>query len=211
MHPFLTRLAVGAAVQDFFEPFYRNDEQGNLIFDYGDGVEHFGFAFHKIPVSRNFWMAGNRNFSQIREVVICCSAMEAVSWLKNKQSVFQEYDNLLLLSAGTVVRDEHSQWLGKAFVNKDFRFVFGHDLPGRIADLKLAAGIRRWPLKLYLDNNDITVSFRSRCFSFSQDTFSLSAFEKAAKFRFGVTCDKPGAYNSYFDLLKASAFFTSNS
>ena len=211
MHPFLSRLDLDQQVQEFFEPFYRVDDPGNLLFDYGDGIEHFGFAFHKVPLSQNFWMAGNRNFPQIRQVVICSSAMEAVSWLNNKQSAFRLFDGLLLLSAGAAVRDVHGRWLKKHLWNKEFRLVFGHDLLGHMADLKLAAAIRGWPLELYQDGESITVNFRSRLFSFSQETFSLNAFEKSAKCRLGIACDKPNGYDSYFDLLKANAFPTSNS
>jgi hypothetical protein len=211
MHPFLSRLGVDQQVQEFFEPFYRIDELGNLLFDYGDGAEHFGFAFHKVPLSPNFWMAGNRNFQQVRQVVICASAMEAVSWLNNKQSAFRLFDGLLLLSAGAAVRDVHGHWLRKHLPNKEFRLVFGRDLLGRMADLKLAAAIRGWPLELYQDGESITVNFRSRLFSFSQEAFSLNAFEKAAKCRLGIACDKPNGCDSYFDLLKANAFSTSNS
>jgi len=210
MHPFLTRLGVEQEVQEFFEPFYRVDAFGNLLFDYGDGLEHFGFAFHKVPVSKNFWMAGNRNFSQVRQVVICASAMEAVSWLKNKQTAFGSFDGLLLLSVGAAVRNEHGKWLNRNLRNKELRLVFGSDLLGRVADLKLAAAIHGWPLEIYHDNDRLSVSFRSQVFSFSQENFSLNAFEKAAKYRFGIPCDKPKGYDSYFDLLKACAFPTSN-
>ena len=210
MHPFLTRLGVAQQVQDFFEPFFRVDDLGNPLFDYGDGVEHFGFAFHKVPVSKNFWMAGCRSFSQVRQVIICASAMEAVSWLKNKQTAFGSFDGLLLLSVGAAVRNEHGKWLNRNLRNKELRLVFGSDLLGRVADLKLAAAIHGWPLEIYHDNDRLSVSFRSQVFSFSQENFSLNAFEKAAKYRFGIPCDKPKGYDSYFDLLKACAFPTSN-
>jgi hypothetical protein len=117
----------------------------------------------------------------------------------------------LLLSAGAAVRDVHGRWLRKHLPNKEFRLVFGRDLLGRMAGLKLAAAIRGWPLELYKEGESITVNFRSRIFSFSQEAFSLNAFEKAAKCRLGVACDKPNGYDSYFDLLKAKAFPTTNS
>lgn len=210
MYPFLTRLGIEPKVQDFFAPYFREDELSNLLFDYGDGVEHFGFAFHKVPLSQNFWMAGNRNFSQIRQVVVCASAMEALSWLKNKQAALSLWDGLLFLSAGVRVLPVHARWLAVHLPAKEFRLVFGRDLLGRMAELKLAAAVRGWPLELYQDGERIIVSFRSRVFSFSPESFSLNAFEKAAKRRFGIPCDKPKDYDSYFDLLKANAFPTSN-
>lgn len=208
MHPFLTRLGVEEQVQEFFEPFYRADDLGNLFFDYGDGLEHFGFAFHKVPLSQNFWMAGNRNFSQVRSVILCASALEAISWLKNKQAAFGSFDGLLFLSVGAAVRDAHGIWLNKNLRSKDFRLAFGHDLLGRMADLKLAAAIRGWPLAIYHEDDKLLVGFRSRVFSFSQENFSLNAFEKAAKYRFGIPCDKPKGYDNFFDMIKASIFPT---
>ena len=208
MHPFLTRLGMEADVQAFFEPFYRADPLGNLLFDYGDGLEHFGFSFHKVPLSQNFWMAGNRNFSQVRQVVICASAMEALSWLKNKQTAFGCLDGLLLLSAGCRICPAHCRWLNKNLPEKKYHFVFGRDLLGRITELKLAAGLRGRALEIYHHENRVSVNFRSRVFSFSPENFSLRAFETVSKYRFGVCCDKPKGYDNYFDLLKASAFPT---
>jgi len=206
MHPFLSRLGVEPVIQEFFEPFYRADEFGNLLFDYGDGMEHFGFAFHKVPLSRNFWMAGNRNFSQVRQVVICASAMEAVSWLKNKQAALSLWESLLFLSGGVRLLPAHSLWLTTHLQAKEFRLVFGRDLLGRMAELKLAAAIRNWPLEIYDGGDCILVSFRSRTFCFSQEKFSLNAFEKVANCRLGIRCDKPKGYDSFFDLIKANAF-----
>ena len=128
-----------------------------------------------------------------------------------RKSTIVPLAGLLLLSAGAAVRDVHGRWLKKHLWNKEFRLVFGHDLLGRMADLKLAAAIRGWPLEMYHDYNTITVNFRSHLFSFRQESFSLNAFEKVAKCRLGIACDKPNGYDSYFDLLKANAFPTSNS
>jgi hypothetical protein len=73
----------------------------------------------------------------------------------------------------------------------------------------MAAGLRRLPLEVYVEGTEgISVSFRSRNFSFSQDNFSLHAFEKAARFRFGIRCDLPKYHLTFFDGLKADAFLT---
>src|SRR5437868_1550822 len=99
MHPYLTRLGVRTEVQRFFEPFTDVGEKG-LLFNYGDAVEHYGFAFHRIPVSRNFWIAGNLNFAMVSQVVICSSAMEAVAFFHYHFTRFRCADNLLFLSGG---------------------------------------------------------------------------------------------------------------
>jgi hypothetical protein len=209
MHPYLTRLGIRPGVQKYFGPFYSSDEAGNLCFPYGATLEHFGFGFHYIPASPDFWSAGNSHFSQVRQVIVSGSALDAVSWLNKKAAFLSHTENLLFLSTGTAVQTEHIRWLHAHLPHKDWCLIYGNDLLGRIAALKLAAGIRALPVEVYAaPGEQIAVCFRSRQFYFSQDTFSLNAFEKAVKFRFGIRCDRPGNHLTFFDELKAEALFT---
>jgi len=206
MHPYLTRLQVNPEVQKFFSRFYTTDELSNLLFSYGDGFEHFGFAFHKVPLSANFWFAGINNFSQVRQVMICSSAMEAVSWLNKNYLSFSSPDNLLFLSPGTGVHDTHLRWLSQNLTGKTFTLVFGRDVLGRVADLKIAAGIRRVPVAVYFEPEEmLRVVFRLNSYLFRQADFSLNAFERAVGYRFNIPARKPKGFNSFFDQLKANA------
>ena len=205
MHPFLDRLNVPRQVQEFFYPFFGTDEFGNLLFPYGDADEHFGFAFHRVPASENFWMAGNPNLSQVADVIICGTAMDAVAWLKKNYYSFPYLQNLLFLSVGAGLKQTHIAWIYMRLKSKRFRLLFGRDILGRITDLKLAAGIRGAALEIYNDGNErIAVHFRSKTFLFSQESFSLNAFEKASGFRFNLSCQKPRAHNSFFEELLAA-------
>jgi len=208
MHPFLSRLRVKPEVQKFFKPHYTLDKLGNLVFPYGDLLEHFGFAFHRVPVSEYLWIAGNTNYSQVRQVIICSSAMEAISWLNKNYYSFPNTDNLLFLATGAGVQTGHISWIKAHLHRKNFCMVFGSDLLGRIADLKMATGIRSWPVEIYHENHKITVSFRSWTFLFDHEKFSLNAFEKAAGYRFHIPAHKPKGFDSFFDELKANAGFT---
>jgi hypothetical protein len=209
MHPYLQRLGIGPGVQEFFGPFYDSDEEGNLCFFYGELFEHFGFGFHYIPVSADYWMAGNLSFSQVRQVIVSGSALDALSWLNKKAALLSHTENLLFLSTGTAVQTEHIRWLHAHLRHKDYCLIYGNDLLGRIAALKIAAGIRGVAVEIYAEQGEqIAVCFRSRAFYFSQEAFSLNAFEKAAKFRFGIRCDKPKKHLTFFDELKAEALFT---
>jgi hypothetical protein len=209
MHPYLTRLGIGPGVQQYFGPFYESDEEGNLCFPYGGTMEHFGFGFHYIPVSDHFWMAGNLNFSQVRQVIISGSALDGVSWLKKKAALLYQTENLLFLSTGTAVQTEHIRWLLAHLPNKEYCLIYGNDLLDRIAAMKIAAGIRGVAVEIYAAAGEqIAVCFRSRVFYFSQENFTLNAFEKAAKFRFGIRCDRPKNHLTFFDELKAEALFT---
>jgi hypothetical protein len=206
MHAYLTRLGVRPEVQRFFRPFYTSDTLGNLVFTYGGDAEHFGFAFHRVPVTDTYWLAGNLQFSQVRLVILSASALDAVSWLNKKLPAFPQTENLLFLAIGAGVSDAQLLWIRAHLEGKAFTLLFGRDVLGRMADLKLAAAIKGWPLSVYsAEGEQVTVSFRSKVFSFSQDGFSLAAFEKTAGVRFGVATDKPKVYNSFFDELKAEA------
>ena len=206
MHPFLTRLGVRPEVQAFFRPFYSSDDTENLVFNYGDGQEHYGFAFHHIPVSDHFWMAGNLELPQVRQVILGASALDAFSWLNKKALFLSNMDNLLFLSVGAGIRQSHLHWINKRLSGKSCTLIFSDDLLGRVTDLKLAAAIRKQPVNIYLDGTEqVIVRFRSRTFYFRQESFSLNAFEKAAKYHFGVCTDKPKNHLTFFDELKAKA------
>jgi hypothetical protein len=207
MHPYLTRMGVSEMVQQFFAPFFTSDEAGNLCFWYGKVYEHFGFGFHRVPVSADLWLAGNLNFSQVRLVIISGSALDGVSWLNKKGIYLSHTENLLFISTGAGLQTEHIRWINEHLDGKAFCLTYGKDLLGRLASVKMAAGLRRLPMEVYAEGTDeVSVSFRSRNFSFSQDNFSLHAFEKAAGFRFGIRCDQPKDHLTFFDGLKADAF-----
>ncbi|WP_426584212.1 hypothetical protein [Mucilaginibacter sp. R-33] len=206
MHPYLTRLGIRPEVQRFFRPFYSSDGLGNLVFSYGEAAEHFGFAFHRIPVTDEFWLAGNLTFSQVWMIILSGSALDALSWMNKKMAGFPQIGNLLFLSLGAGMSEAQLLQIRSSLGGKQFRLLFGRDLLGRIADLKVAAGIKGCPLSVYLDESEqVVVSFRSRNFAFSQEQFSLSAFERAAGVRFGMATDKPKGYLTFFDELKAEA------
>jgi len=206
MHPYLTRLGIRPEVQRFFRPFFVADPLGNLLFSFGEDIEHFGFAFHRVPVTDGVWLAGNLEFPQVRLVILSASALDAVSWLNKKLPAFPHTENLLFLALGAGIHEAQLLWIRSNLAGKQFRLSFGQDVLGRMADLKLAAAIRGWPLSVYLGAGEqVVVSFRQHHFSFSQEKFSLAAFEKASGMRFGVATDKPKVHNSFFDELKAEA------
>lgn len=206
MHPYFTRLEILPEVQEYFEPFYSADDSGNLIFPYGDSFEHFGFGFHLVPSTENFWMAGNRNFSQVADIIICGSAFDAIAWLNKKYQSFRSLQSLLFLSVGTGLRPVHTEWISRHINGKRYELLFGRDVPGVITDLKVAAAIRGVALAVYRMGDDgFAVRFRSKSFLFSPDGFSLNAFERVSGFRFNVSCQKPRGFNSFFEELKANA------
>jgi hypothetical protein len=208
MHPYLARLKIKPAVAAFFEPSYTTNETGDLLFPYGEDTEHFGFAFHRIPVVNHFWLAGNLRFPQVRAVIVCSSAMEAISWLNNNYSSFISLDNLLFLAVGARLCPGHIHFINRHLQGKTFSLLFGRDLLEHIADLKMAAGIRGVPVAIYCSDGKVQVVFRSVVYEFREAEFSLPAFERITKFRFKIPALKPKGFDSFFDQLKANANLT---
>ncbi len=194
MHPYLTRLGVPPVVQDFFEPYYTTDNNGNLVFSYGEQAEHFGFAFHRVP-AQGLWSAGNANSAMIRQVFYCDSAMEAISFLSLNYSFFNGTDQLLFLAGGASVRLLNS---------KAYSLVFGKDILGRVRDLKIAAAIRRLAITIKLADQLVHIRFREKDFVLPQETFSLNAFGKLSGYHFGVRVCKPKKNDCWLDQLKTT-------
>ena len=209
MHPFFIRLGIGPEVYAFFRPFFTVDEIGNLVFSYGEDSEHYGLGFHRIPSSGGLWLAGNLNFPQVRFVILCGSAMDAVAWLKKKLRSFTNLEEVLFIATGAGLNQSQLEWIVTHFIHKEFSMIYGRDLLGKITALKMAAAIRRVPGEIYLAGDSrICIHFRARNFSFSREAFSLNAFEKASGYRFHIPASQPRFHDTFFDELKASAHLT---
>lgn len=208
MHPYLTRLGVREEVQQFFHPFYHADASGDLVFPYGNDLEHYGFAFHRIPDSEQLWVAGSTNFRLIRQVFFCTSALEAIAYLSIRFPAFRNLDNLLFLAAGARPVAEQLNWVNSNLAGKKLCLIFGKDILGRVCDLKIAAGISRTPVAVFISGGNVHVNFRFSNYIFPGQDFSLNAFERKSGYRFHIAAQKPAAFDSYLDQLKANNFYS---
>jgi hypothetical protein len=193
MHPFLTRLGVAPAVQEFFELYYTCDETGNLVFSYGREAEHFGFAFHRVP-STGCWTAGNPNLSMINYVFICDSAMEAVSYFSLNFHAYRYLEQCLFIAGNPMVK----------LAGKSCSLIFNKDILGRVRDLKTAALIRGLPLSVVLTDKAVQIRFRQHNYTILADVFSLSTFEKLSGYHFGFRVCKPKSADCWLDQLKSN-------
>ena len=205
MHPFLTRLGIRREVQEFFSPYYSGDSSGDLVFHYGRYTETYGMAFHHIPSTENYWLAGT-DLAFAREIFICGSAMEAIAWLHIHYRAYNQTGNLLFISTGTRPCSEHFRWLKRWIKGKRSSLLFCNDLLGRVCDLKTAAALRNQTAAVSLDNQKVAVTFRSKTFSCSRELFSLNAFEKQSEYRFHARTLKPKSANSWLDLVRCGTF-----
>ncbi|HVW15839.1 MAG TPA: hypothetical protein VHB54_18555 [Mucilaginibacter sp.] len=206
MHPFLTKLGIRTEVQEYFAPWYDTDPSGNLVFPYGRQYEIYSMAFHAIPTTESCWQVGNSDLACIREVFICGSAMEAITWLHIHYSAFTGTDTLLFLSTGNKPGPEHFRFLADKAKSRRISLLFGNDLLGKVCDLKTAAELHRQPAAVSAGDEQATVIFRNKNYTFSYDTFSLNAFEKASNYYFKLRTLKPKGFNTWLDLLESRTF-----
>ena len=204
MPALITRLGVPPEVQEFFNPFLRVDEEQNLLFNYGEDLEYYSRDFHLIPCSENLWIAGNPNFHLIREVFICASAMEAIAWLSFNYHNYPHLENILFIATGTLLNKHQCIWIREHLKTKSFTLIFGKDLLGRIAALKVAAGIRCKPVELlFISDEQIVVSFRARSHVFHPDKLDVRSMEKAVGYRFGIRTSAPKEFDNFLNQLKS--------
>lgn len=197
MHPYLTRLGVPENVQLFFEPHYTSDHIGNLLFPYGDQFEAFGFAYHRVPQAIHPWTAGD--ILTARQVLICGSALEAIAFLSLNSYRFTELDQLLFISVGNCPTFEQ---LNLMQPNCQFGLIFGKDILGRLADVRIAAMLRNYPVSLHYNSGFIMALSRGVKNAFSEPKLTLNAFEKVSGFRAGIRTYKSKYFDSFLEQLK---------
>lgn len=205
MHPYLVRLGIPLAVQNHFEPYWRTDDNGALLFDYGDEQEHFGLGFHRLPAADSCWLAGETG-PGIRHIFICNCAMEAISFLALNHYRLPDFDRLLFIATGGSLTAQKLQLPRRLALSK-ISVIHENSLLGHLIALKIAAGIRRQPVQFYaLPENRIQILFRHQHYAFEEASFSMSRFEKASDFRFRVRCEWPAGHLTFLDQLKAGPF-----
>jgi len=188
----LTELGVPDEIQNFFNC-------NELRFYYGDDIEEFSNDFHLIPATRNLWMAGE---GVGRDVIITSSAIEAISFLTCNKHRFPDFKSLTLVAVGNLPHTEQGIYIKKLYPKRQFTLAFGNDLYGRLADIKIAAGLANKPVRLLYSDAVIRVTFEGLTYEFEYARLSLNAFKKAFGLRTGISTVKPKIHNTFLDQLK---------
>jgi hypothetical protein len=191
MNELLTSLGIPDDVQDFFNC-------RELRFDFGDEVELFGHGFHMVPNTSSLWVAGQGTG---RFVIVTSSAMEAISFLTCNKRHYPAFESLTFIAIGCLPHEKQAFWIKKRFPKSKFILVFGNDLLGRLADIKIAAGLSKKTIRLILLNSKIQIIYEGRSFEFDNESLSLNVFEKSAGLRTGIRTVKPKETNTFLDQL----------
>src|ERR1700744_3370436 len=183
MFPLLNQLGVKAEVQQYFAPFI-TEEDGSLQFDYGDSTERYAPSFHLVPCSAAGWIAGSPDFHTIRQVLICCSAMEALAFLSLRFHACPSPGHFLFVAAGNCLGGFNFDRPVFHLPGRKYALLFGRDILGRVADLFIAARLRKKQVTIrYEGQGQFAVDYRGAQYAFSEAELSLHAFETAAGLR----------------------------
>jgi hypothetical protein len=193
MNQLLNKLGVPPEVQSFFQA------SGDLRFNYGVEEEHFGGDFHKVPSTRNLWIAGS---PQAAQVVVLHSAMEAIALVTLKRHRFLRLETVAFAAIGNRLYHAQGDYLRKHFPGRKFTLAFGNDLLGRLTAVKMAALIRGLPLHLVFAGNAVRVSSRGRTFVYTTDRLSLHAVQEDFGLRPRFRTALPSGAFTFLDQLK---------
>lgn len=204
----LIKLGICDSVIDFFKPDFSIDQNGNIVFDYGDGkFETFGINKHITPKLCPPWVSHRLDLPAITDVYIFESAIEALCFAQCKWSIMKEqgFMKALFLSIGSLTLPQVTEWISESLKGKNFHFVFSSTLLGRVMDCRMAARLANKTVRITHYDETVFVDFAGCNFQFNEDDFTLSAFKKASGFYFksARTHKPPLPYKSYKELLKS--------
>ncbi|MBE9599910.1 hypothetical protein [Pedobacter sp. MC2016-24] len=204
MSSVLTELGIKDEVQFFFQDNFTVDANGMLTFDYGQHTELFGREFHRVPVTDQVWMAGDQTLNHVRTIVVCSSAIDAITFLSVNLASYQRIEQVLFISVGLMVRQSHIELIRSISNRRKICLVMPRHVIGCVADIKLATAIRGHESVIRRSiNNVINIEFRNQSYSFGSDELSLSAFEKKTKFRSHIRTYKPRHVISFLNLAQS--------
>ncbi|HTD98513.1 MAG TPA: hypothetical protein VK668_04480 [Mucilaginibacter sp.] len=197
MTSYLERLGIHPKVQSFFKPYLTITGE-TLIFNHGNAYEHVSADFHKIPITEEFWTAGELTLAT--DIFICGSAMDAIAWLNLNGHRYRQFQTLCFISTGNVPHSYHAETIQKYMPKKKLHFLFSKDSLGAICDLKFSSFIRNKPLKISYEEQRYEVNFENKNYEFEH--LSLSALEKATGYNFRIRTHKPKNASTYYELLR---------
>lgn len=194
MNEILTGLGVPAELQALFN-------HSECLFDFGDGYEHFGKGFHRVPTSQNAWRCSP---DCVTDVIITHSAMEAIAYITLNRHLHSSLSNIAFIAIGNYPHALQTDWIRNTFKKRKITLVFSSCILGVLADIRLVAGLQLLPVKMQLAGRCIKLQCKGITCFLEQDSISLHKFEKTFGIRSGMKTSKPKNYLTYLDQLLAN-------
>jgi len=195
---YLERLDIHPKVRSFFQPFLHKITNKEVIINYHDSIEHATANFRRIPITENHWIAGNMNIAS--QILISSSAMDAIAWLNQNHTRYQNLNDLSFISLGACPTSTHAATIQQHTPHKKIHFLFGNDPTGALCDIKLASYIRNQPLKITYLNHQYHILFQYKTYILHH--LSLSALEKQSRHHFHIRTHKPKKHGTYYQQLR---------
>ena len=194
MNVLLTELGVPPELQALFN-------HSECLFDFGDGYEEFMQGFHRVPTSQNVW---RKSSDCVSDVIITHSAMEAIAYITLNRHLHSALENIAFIAIGNYPHTLQTDWIRNTFKKRKITLVFGNCILGILADIRIVAGLRLMPVKMFLAGHCIKLKCKGTTCLIEQHLISLHAFEKAFSIRSGMKTSKPKNHLTYLDQLLAN-------
>lgn len=133
----------------------------------------------------------NFRWNQASHILLCTSPEYSSTFKTHLHSSFPDSRRLLCISIGILPEKVRLQTLIPYLRNKKIILLMPDDLLGRIADIKIAAWLRKHDVQLtHCQTGTIQIAFKNKIYNFPEHKISLSAFEKASGFRSKIRTHK---------------------
>jgi hypothetical protein len=126
--------------------------------------------------------------------------MDAIAWLNQNHTRYQNLNDLYFISTGTSPTSTHAEKIKQHVHHKKLHLIYPKDPTGALCDLKLAAHIRNKPLKISYDKNQYHIQFEHKHYHLKY--LSLNALEKATRYNFRIRTHKPKNASTYHEQLR---------
>ncbi|QTE35286.1 hypothetical protein J3L18_19310 [Mucilaginibacter gossypii] len=130
--------------------------------------------------------------------------MEAIALVTLHRHHYPRLQQTAFVAIGSRLHDGQASWIRQHFPKRKFTLVFGKDLLGHLTAIKMAAGIRNVPVRMFHTGHQVAIYNDERELITSDERLSLHAFQEAfgLRPRFRTACARLAL--TFLDQLQTS-------
>jgi hypothetical protein len=205
----LSTLGINSQVLSFFAPYIKSlESKSGECSSLLQGCQQNDGLFRELtslyhPLGKVTWLAGGEYPILIRNLYLFYSPIEAMCFAHCHHGCLARPDQVVLAAVGLCPTAAQIHRLLGRYPRAKVHVVFPADIPGKVADCKVALWAKERDGKFSFKAGKLLVSYQSTNYEFHEDGFSLSKFEKQVKLNSLVRAHKPkSGFLSFFQLLK---------